>query len=460
MAVLVDIQDANSIKMQLRHAANDWWSGFRVTALSTSYLSASVGSLAPFNRYGFTGGVLGLVWLTLVSDGNYVWFSVARASTNDILAANPAYQAVFDKFAWTETATSVNSGGLCWGDPANSATWLSRLYLENTSVNNRIIGVYTSVGSLEGPSDGLFSPPMFAAPRIGNDATAQVWLPGTYHSASSSPLVIQHHPNSAGAGWSWGSDIITNLHGGGYILANIVGLDNTADWAGATASNWGAPAGLRYRNLLVDWIRRYLPGASKLGHLGFSMGGLNALAYEREYPGASAIVSICGAVDLTDSYTNRGFSTIIKNGYGQWYQSLQASTGQAPASCPSYWRPISFNRSAPNPFWYQTGYVWRNTYNTGTAYAANDVTCVPDSGDAASFTSYDPVLTPAYWPTIPIKLWHGTADTVIPIAQMTAFATAVGANVETVSVSGGGHLTTDMYDPTGVRTFFDAHLIG
>ena len=272
-----------------------------------------------------------------------------------------------------------------------------------------------------------------------------------------------HHPNGNPGTVIYSPSLtsVVTLWTGGYIVAACTGADNGGDYSGATSSHWGATAGLVYRRKLDDYIRTYLPQTRDgLYHLGLSMGAISALAYERYYPNAKAIATVSGAVDLSDSFTNRGFATVIGNAYGTWYLCIQAGSGHAPASSPTYWRAISSGRTPPGDGFYESRYTWRDMYAGGTSYAINDVVCVADAGAVGAYSDVDPVLNAQYYVDPPVKMWHGTADTLIPLAQMTSFSSALttaGGTATTVSVSGGTHLGASCFDATAIKAFFDAN---
>lgn len=187
------------------------------------------------------------------------------------------------------------------------------------------------------------------------------------------------------------------------------------------------------------------------------MGGLNALLYSSFYGGIRKIALNAPAVDLSDSFTNRGFSSTVQKAYGTFYVAINSSTNSNPASNPSNWRKISYGYFIPDSY-YAVPYVWRDAWNSGTTYAVNDIVCVSNSGGVSTYYFQDPCRNAQKYVNIPVKIWHGNSDTIIPISQSTNFQTKVntlGGSVNIVTISGGTHLGSSTYDIDSVISFFN-----
>jgi hypothetical protein len=60
-----------------------------------------------------------------------------------------------------------------------------------------------------------------------------------------------------------------------------------------------------------------------------------------------------------------------------------------------------------------------------------------------------------------MKFWHGTADTLVPLADLTAFQsalTALGTTPQIIQVSGAGHLNqAALWDGPTIAAFLQAN---
>lgn len=464
-AVLMEVNDARSCQVHLCHAAQQFWSGESMTATTAVGVNTNSGGSQVLSQVGNVGGA-GMasgtqVWMSVIGDGERVTRTViapdAAPTLNIAAFQGPLHRVNGLSTALPPLITAQFSGNDVYGSASQPQNYLSRIRIVTSSTQSRVIAVYVSQDGIGG---GVGAPGAMQLAVL-QDESPWVLLPGSYGGVDTDAVLI-HHPNANPGNFTnqpFAKATELGLVDVGFIVFGITGADNINDFSGATSSCWSAPAGLVYRKALVDRLRVLLR-MRDLNHMGYSMGANNALNYERDHPGARAVVTISGAVDLADSFTNRGFSSTIRNAYGTWYRCIQAGTGQAPASSPAYWSPISANKAAPAASYYSIPYVWRNMYAAGTAYAVNDVVCVA-SGDAVGAFAYrDPVQQASSLLGLPIAMWHGDADALIPLAQMTAFAAAAaGGQVTTHTVAGGTHLGASMYDPSAIIAFFQTHQI-
>lgn len=460
-AALIEVNDAFSTVVQLADAAGDFKSGAYLT-LSTNGLQMTFGGSAGSGA-GFQSVPAGTrIWFMIAGDRNRVTISFSTLNPTAISSGEAFQGTAYNKlYLRTANATLTGSGSY----PVFTA--LTRVLITNRSATNRILGVFSNVGSWDFlGNDGLLNPPMVAETQVLNDRSPYVMLSGNYGTAPGKKIAFFHHPNgNAGSILEIPTEHATRLAlwAGGYTCVGMSGLGaNPSTFAEATMSPWGAPAGLYYRKFFVDYVRSLLPRLTDLFHVGSSMGALIALEYQRQNGGAKAIVTVSGAVGLADCFTNRGFSSTIQKAYGDWYVCIQAGTGQSPASSPAFWTRIASDFNAPDPSYYPSPYVWRDTYAAGTNYSVGDIVTVSVSRTVSAFNSYDPTTNTARYAgsnLIPISMSHSSGDTLIPIAQRDAFANnliANGGNV-TTATRGTGHITADVYDPAGTLAFFNAN---
>lgn len=456
-AVKFQLNDARQFSVQLCDAANDFRKAAKIQG-SVTNLTMTVGGTTYLNQFG--NGVIpagSIYWLTQASDGNKVTTAVYIETPTSISNSSAFQDSAYQKLFYRTDAFDAVNGAVPF------FTALSRINITNASTTNKILGVFVNIGSLAGPKDSQFDPAFVLQPVVLNDSTCWVMANGGYGGKKKSNLVFVHHPNGNPGdivNQPSAFPTIQKLWANGYTVIGMSGIYGAhSDFLEPTASNWGSPAGLRYRKALVEWVRTNMPLVDNMYHLGLSMGAVNALQYESMYPGsAKAAVLISGAVDLSDSYTNRGFSGQIQKGYGKWYVCIQAGTGQAPASSPTFWTPLTLEKEKPDDVYYSAPYVWRHVYSGATAYSVNDIVSVSSSGAVGVFADSDPTLNVDRFKDLPVHLRHGASDATIPSSQMTTFANnlaAAGGSVEQVSVSGGTHLGATVYDPDAILSFFD-----
>jgi pimeloyl-ACP methyl ester carboxylesterase len=548
-AVLVEINDSNVInELHFGDASANYFTGIRFTSIGINGVSGTVAGSTFAGSYGSTGGIpVGTkVWIGMAYDGaNYVQgFFIPDNPTRYISDSEGGTSIPATNLAWDNRAyaasylpTVQNTGRNCFGGTGAQLQYsLCRFRLQTQSTQNRVIGVWWNQG-LAGPKDGELSPPTMLRTVVGRDESATVIIPKTLNQQQTD-IVLLHHPNANNGGFGMyhgtnGSPSeLAKLVNQGYLVCGITGADTPSDLDAATASNWGAPAGQLYRKLLVDWVRDNVPGLRYLFILGQSMGGLNSARYAIQYPNqVRAVAVVSGAMDLSDSYTNRGFSSIINKAFGTWWLVTNAITGLNPtlvvtstanalvgatsisvsalaSQIPNgttltlrtgtgqttvvttalanagatsisvvaltvqvnsgatyggaaYYTQINYGYTQPDEVYYASPYTWRDDYAQATAYVANDIIVTSATGTTVNtYRWVDPKFTPSPLKNIPFKLWHGDADTLIPIAQATAFQSAltgIGGTCDLVTISGGTHLSADCYDGDEIVAFFQAN---
>src|SRR5690606_27968900 len=505
------------------------FTGFLFSKISTGGISSVVGGNTWSNNYGNDGGIPAgtKIWVGMASDGYFVTsFLIPDESPSRYYIDNapPGVGSAWDNNAYASgvLATLQNSGRYVFGNSTQERRYLNTLHISNKSTTNRIIGVWWNQG-LAGPKDGQLFPPAALKIKVLNDETGWALIPKTL-TYQQTDIVNCHHPNGNTGGYgivgsNGNPQEMAKLVHAGFLLCGITGADNSSDYAGATSSCWGAPTGQFYRKKLTDWVRDNIPGLRHLNLFGQSMGGETAVRYAIQYPNqVHKIIVVSGALGLLDSYTNRGFSSIINNVWGTWYKSNGSITGLKPGlivtasgtnssgattlncsalasaipagttltldsshtaaativttanasagatsisvealsanvasgaqySMEAHWKRLNFGYDQVDEQYYTDTYSWKNMYVAATAYIENDIVAVGASGTTANTYRFaDPTLTPYPLKNIPILLYHGDADTLIPDDQAIDFQTAVnaiGGDCELVIIEGGTHLSTD-----------------
>jgi hypothetical protein len=336
-AVLVELNDSNALNISFTNETNETWSGFKASA-STAGISANIDASVWLNQYGFTGGIpIGTkVWFVLTYDGaNFLQAQMIPEDLERMLmdcdngSPSPAFQAAWDNrgVSITYLPTLLAGNNLVFGGAAQPQNNLCRFNVTNTSVNNRVLGIWWSEG-LGNPKDGQLKPLSVVRTKIGNDDSAWFLLPKNL-SYSQVDRLMCFHPNGNSGGFSCITGSNGNLpeiakiwKSGQYLLFGISGTDvQTIDnWEGALCSNWGSAVGMNYRNMQEKWLLDNIPGTRKLNLLGQSMGCLNAVRYAIQYPNqVNKIIGIAGAWGLEDCYAIPAFVPIINNAFGSFF---------------------------------------------------------------------------------------------------------------------------------------------
>jgi pimeloyl-ACP methyl ester carboxylesterase len=119
----------------------------------------------------------------------------------------------------------------------------------------------------------------------------------------------------------------------------------------------------------------------------------------------------------------------------------------------NYWLQLNYGFGQPDELYYKAPYVWRDAWATGTAYAVNDVACVPSAGTVKAFYFVDPLRNVNEFLNIPILIFQGDADTLIPPAQsqsLNAALQGIGGNSTLNIIPGAVHLDPLLFGPTCV----------
>lgn len=338
-------------------------------------------------------------------------------------------------------------------------------YVEISSTNGNefiVNSINISSDSIEVPN---FPVNTIFYPRILNDSKDRIYPPMVIAKGNSNALAQWHHPNGY-QGNNYNSSLFSALFNSGIATCFLTGnsYNNPAGTplygAGVTASNWGSPIGMKYRKNLMDFTSATLKTKS-LVSIGVSMGGLNALAYSSLYnDNISCIVSISGAIDLVANFNNGSFQTIIKKAYGSGYVCIADNTGVATTDT-TKWTKISNEKSAPNQVYYDNNPFY-DTYSATKAYVAGDVVFVNYLGVVAGLAEFSPLNNGNKLSQIPTLLIHGDADTLIPIAQSTAYYNYIvskgGFKIEMITVPGGTHLSADTFKAVEIVDFINRYI--
>jgi len=368
--------------------------------INSNGISSEVGYTTLHNSLN-TGLVNGQkYWFNIVGDGTVITISLLpllRYGITDSSSYNGPVLSDYYKSYSTGFTEGGNSTFVGW----------DRIKVENSSTTCKILSVFfTQENKFFNDVNGLIQSPFIMCPTISGDNTPIIRIPKSYNTNTYTDLVVVMHPNGSDEKTGIGKNAIdtgtaiAHLVEQGYIVITSLGATD-GNINGAMASNWGCYNGLKYRYDTIQWCLNNLNGIRNIYGLGLSMGGLNALSFQKTYPSLlKAIVGISPVTNLTYAYNSESFSTIINSAY---------------------------------------------TSSTIASIQDNDVN-----------------LRPELFVDIPIKIWHGTSDTLIHKANHAdLFKTnveALGGNVTVVSVSGAGHLdTVTLLDGPAIKTFFSQY---
>ena len=289
-------------------------------------------------------------------------------------------------------------------------TWygLNRVVVTTASTSNAVVAVFISQGDVIGPLDNMsrhFALNPVIANSIVTPNVGAIVLGKGYDGRARKRIAFWGHPNNSDElsntqSATFANAIAEGARDAGFINTFILGDQlQSANLAAALNSPWGGPNGCSCIYAGLNGVRTVLPYTeTKMIGIGSSQGLVNILLLHRRYPNLfKGIIGISGVANLSGSYTGAGGGSVFKT---------QIDTG----------------------------------WGTSTQ---------------ADIDPFSPVQNPSYYTGIPIVLYHGTSDTIIPKStNADAFATAVnalpGGNVTVISVTGGGHLDTAMY--AGINT--------
>ncbi|MGA0556550.1 hypothetical protein ACO2Q8_07865 [Larkinella sp. VNQ87] len=437
-SVLCEIgNDTRTMRVQLTNDTNNTAVGVRMSYPANSGIGVDVGNSTTHNGVGGAETIPAgtKVWLNIVGDGERVTTCLILPSYSGL--GGGGFQSALRKVMITQPSliTASASGVEVWG-ATQATSQLSRIYIQNASTQNKVLGVYIQQGNWDGPIDAGFSVPAVVQTKVLNEVstgsiTPWILIPSNY-GRSAVDIIQYHHPN--GNPGDMGNQpsshsMIHALWEAGFVVCGLSGTQTFTDFAGVTASNWGAPAGLVYRKAMVDRVRALMPRTRKLNHFGVSMGGLNALDYEITYPGHSnKIFTVSGAVDLTASYgLSTTFANLIKAGYSDFWVNIQAATGITPGTVVNVTSnqaagvttlpvtALSAAIPAGTVLNFLSGTVSGVTSITVTAAAAAGATSITVSATTGTINSSAKFDTSAYWVQInrpktapPINFYGGS----------------------------------------------------
>jgi hypothetical protein len=422
---------------------------------------------------------------------------------------------------------------------------LSQIQISTQSTSNVLLGVWASIGGLQGAPDPRMQPPALMRTSINGDNQVYIRVPETYTGTGTTDMIVSSHGNAsfslqgqasvggdggaafatlaangylilacqngndynqvltvgaagatngatsipvaaltspvpAGTALTWnnGTSAVTTLTQTAYVGATSLTVNgtwggsgnltsgNTATYtasgiySGPLSSNWGAPGPLvsfELNNIAV--VKNNFPGIRNTYKVGQSMGLLNSLMEVSYQPSVyKAVYGIDGVTNLSDCYTNSGFSGIINPAYPTYYVCIQANTGQA-VTATAYWQPITPIGGYPSATYQAAPYVVRGAYSGATAYAVNDVVFA-NATTLTQVADHDPQLRPALYTSIPMRFVVASGDTTIsPTANAALFSTtvnALGGSTSVLTVT-GGHLAAPSYSGSDMLAFFQAH---
>jgi hypothetical protein len=264
--------------------------------------------------------------------------------------------------------------------PANT---IDTVIIKSATQGIRINSFWVNIGGITAPesSSGAFSHYPLLSPDSATTLRGRL-----ADGFTPFDLIFNGHPNgSAEAGSAnvatTGGNQHANLVDAGFLMAYCRG--DAASYTSAASSDWGGITGIAARKAYLDYLIALFPQIRNIYWMGHSMGLVDGLNFHAQYPGIiKGILGFSGVTNLTYSYATEGFSSQINLGHGET--------------------------------------------------------------SAANVADRDPNLRPEAFTSIPIKLYHGTADALISkVNHADLFATrvnAAGGNVTVVPSTGGGHL--------------------
>ncbi|MBC7981626.1 peptidoglycan-binding protein [Candidatus Parcubacteria bacterium] len=306
-----------------------------------------------------------------------------------------------DLFTSLSTSTVYHSG-FPW--QVNAFTDMERIKFTNSSTSTKILGFYINTDSAVGTtSDSIFNPPGIIHTTVNGDTTVVIRFPKNYDGIAPIDVIYLAHPN--GSDECDGScatspdqgQAFASLVDAGYIV--VYSRGDSSSYTSPLASPWGASPGLAARKDVLDYVKSSFGPVRKVYWVGTSMGLLDGLNFNMQYPNyLSGIAGISGVTNLSYAYNTEGFSGTIN-----------------------------------------------------TAHATSSL--------AGIASTKDPNLNPLSFVGMPLKLWHGTADTLIhKTNHPDLFKTNienVGGSVDVISVSGAGHKNVpSLYDGAALVNFF------
>ncbi len=371
----------------------------------------------------------------------------------------------------TNSFGADNDGQIAYNSVSRSYTSGGITPFDNIDRIRIVIPVTGTFEILSMHASNTITPPEYGSTTILEPTILNDNLDGQYPSRVISPagadtLTQYHHPNgsTASIGGVTLPRVAAMLFNNGSTLCygtfnsynNPKGTGNLFG-AGVTASNWGAPAGMKYRKALQDFCIQFLNPKYQY-HLGASMGGLNAVNFAIQYPdNINGVIGVSAALDTETNFSDNNFDDIIKKAFGTAYRSLVTQTGVTPTDDGVNWTKIGDEVYAPvyaeyeNPFY--------DEYDNTVEYVADDVVFVPYTGAITGLYAYVPYKNAGKLAGTPMLFIHGDADAIIPIAQVSGFITEVnsygGYNVRLVTKSGAGHIVDAVYDEVEMLNFIE-----
>lgn len=335
----------------------------------------------------------GLYEFYVFSDGTS-WSCGIRPLTNSPLGSASAVDAPTTDIQRVGLNTDLrfDATNPIWGGTINEVK------LSSGSATHEIVSVFVTLGSVNTPSSGLSGAATYVAVLSPTDYDTLIRVPERYDGKTPVDLILVGHPNAsdkltdARAVDAGGGTVHAALLDAGYMLAYVLG--QSGSFTAANSSSWGAAAGLATRKAFLDYILATFPQIRNVYYLGQSMGLVDALNFQMLYRCIRAIVGVSGVCNLSYAYSTEGFASVINTAYGS--------------------------------------------------------SAVGDIGD------HDPCLSAEAFIDCPLQLWHGTSDTTIHKADhpdvFSPLVTAVGGSVSQITVTGGGHLDTAMWNGVSAQT--------
>ena len=339
-----DLAGALTVALKSTTGTNSAYAGFNAN-VSTNGTYAWASTSTGLQSYSMTSGHRYDIWYAWTGDNGTVSSGVYDVDARDGLGgsiSNPTFNAQNNspgfRYLVETSAKNNNQGngstqaeryGTAGGNPL---TVLSVSTTSTGATATRILGICITQNGLEGGSDPKFQFGGFVNTTVSGDPSGWILLSPRYDGTTSVDALHIFHPNAGNA-----LTFIRNteIDGGKFAMSanqtfnlfGIVGESVTGAGTGytqATASNWGAPAGMAFRYAMEDRVYSLLPKTRSVVGIGASMGGQNMLQEMINQPSRmrggilmTAVGSIYNSYVATGSAsTGTSFQAIINTAYG------------------------------------------------------------------------------------------------------------------------------------------------
>jgi hypothetical protein len=480
-----------------RWAALIYWGGTDAANTTTVSVTSAGGTFWSYIQLGITGGSLvlavgannddlstalplgvpGYYWVGAASDGNQV--CVYRIPQGHAGLINSGGFHTVSSAA--ETVLTYANNYVNGGHTPSPFAAMQTMTMSNSSATNGIMGVMFSVNSLAGGTDSRLLAPAICPVSITRpdgtvDTTGRVMIPDSYAGGAYDAIFSAHGNGSDEySGFASGAQdngvAFASLRAAGFAMMLLrgdvarTGVTSFQSYSTNYASGWGAPNSTAVRLQMITQVQALMPGMRNLHGIGQSMGALDLLSLQMDYPGLfKSLYCISGVANLSATYNaaNGGAddSSYINVAYPIYYVCISSTSGTtSPGSDTTHWTPVTTPGGLLTGA-YATASLGTNggAWVSGTSYSANQVVFV-NATALATLVDHDPNLRPDALASLPMAFSHGTSDSTIPLAQLQVFVATMTAagNTPSLTTAAGGHLAAALYSGPTMTSFFQAH---